>query len=123
ILIADDMAIFREPLEAAFGAAGYAVVAAPSGTAALGAMRNRVPDMVVLDMDMPGSDGVAVLTRMRQDSKLRDVPVLILSAESDRTRIIEAARLGISGYMLKSQFSLKHLLERIQSILSPARIQ
>jgi HD-like signal output (HDOD) protein/CheY-like chemotaxis protein len=118
ILVVDDMPIFREPMQAALASAGFSVMSAATGAEALSLMSERAPDVVVLDLGMPGLDGIAVLTRMREDPRLRTTPVIILTATADRDRVVRAAKLGIAGYILKSKFSLKELLDRIRSLLA-----
>lgn len=59
-------------------------------------------------------DGLAVLRHMRYDKAFRAIAVIILSAEADRGRVVEAIELGISGYVLKAQFSLTDLVQRVK---------
>ena len=118
VLIVDDVAIFRELLEHALTHAGFRVTSAASGPVALASLRSRAPDAVLLDVEMPGLDGVAVLKRMRENPALRNIPVLMLSATTDRTRIVQAARHGIRGYVVKSSVSMRDLVERVRSLTS-----
>src|ERR1700733_7708879 len=99
ILVVDDMAIFREPIEALLREEGYTPRGASDGPAALAMMEAEPPDLVLLDLAMPTMDGLRVLSKMRQSPRLMQVPVIILSAGGDKARIREAATLGISGYV------------------------
>lgn len=119
ILVADDMAIFREPIEAVLCGAGFKVVTATNGVEVLKAVAATPPDLILLDLAMPVLDGLATLGTLRGQDATRHLPVIVLSAETDKSRIIEAVKLGISGYLLKSQFSLKAMLERVQLTLAP----
>jgi len=119
VLVVDDMAVFREPIQAVLRAEGFDAHTAGSGYEAVALMASVGPALVILDIEMPGMDGLAVLQHMRNDRALKATPVLILSAKADRPKVLEAAQLGISGYILKSNFSLKALLAKVRSICAP----
>jgi HD-like signal output (HDOD) protein/CheY-like chemotaxis protein len=121
VLIVDDMPVFREPIEVVLRSAGYATVTASNGQEALILMATRRPDLLLLDLGMPVMDGIEVLRRVRQEEALRDLPVIILTAEAERERVVEAAKLGIAGYVLKSSFSLRDLLAKIQALCPNGR--
>lgn len=75
ILVVDDMAICREPIAEVLQDHGYDVVCAASGEEALVALRKQQPDVVLLDMAMPGLDGLAVLRTIRCHREWRSLPV------------------------------------------------
>lgn len=79
----------------------YDVLLASSGGEALKIMEKNVPDVVFLDYEMPGLDGKSVLKIMRDHSVLKDIPVVFLTGETDKERIIEVFKLSPDGYMLK----------------------
>lgn len=116
VLIVDDMPVFRDPIEAVLRSAGYTAITASNGQEALDLMSLRRPNLLLLDLGMPVMDGIEVLRRVRQEQVLCDLPVIILSAEAERERVVEAAKLGIAGYVLKSSFSLRDLLAKIQAL-------
>jgi len=117
ILVVDDMAICREPIAEALQGRGYDVVCASSGEEALSALREHRPDIVLLDMAMPGLDGLAVLRTIRSNREWRSLPVIMLTDKADRECIVGAASLNIQGYILKSNFSLSALLARVKACL------
>jgi HD-like signal output (HDOD) protein/CheY-like chemotaxis protein len=118
ILIVDDHAIFREPLKVVLEQHGYRVDLASSGSAAFAALASAPPDLIVLDLTMPGMDGEEFLSSLRNDPLHRAVPVVILSVRTDRCSVTRIARLGVSGYVLKDSFSLDRLLSAIGSALA-----
>lgn len=122
VLIVDDMPIFREPIEVVLRAEGLNTVTASNGREALAAISANTPDLVLLDLGMPGMDGLTCLRILRGNKTLKATPVIILSAESDRAHIVEAVTLGISGYLLKSNFSLKTMLEKVRAALGPKAV-
>jgi HD-like signal output (HDOD) protein/CheY-like chemotaxis protein len=119
VLVVDDMPIFREPIEAILRAEGFEVVTATNGQEAITVLSATKPALVLLDLGMPVMDGLVVLHHMRQHKMFKATPVIILSAETDRGRIVEAVKLGISGYVLKASFSLKDLLSKVNAHFAP----
>lgn len=100
VLVADDHPFLRAGLEAVLRTAGMAVVASVGdGDAALAAIRAEEPDVVVLDVAMPGRDGVATLAALRERGDQR--PVVILTASIDDRQLLSAIHQGASGIVLK----------------------
>jgi CheY-like chemotaxis protein/HD-like signal output (HDOD) protein len=118
ILVVDDMAIFRDPIALSLQAAGYQVLKAADGKEALASLRAQRPDLVLLDVAMPGLDGMSVLAEMRNDPALASIPVIMLTALSDKAQVLQAASHGVRDYLLKSQFSLQDLLQRVKKHLA-----
>jgi HD-like signal output (HDOD) protein/CheY-like chemotaxis protein len=117
ILIIDDMPIFREPIAACLKLAGYETICAGDGLEGLKLARNHLPEMILLDMAMPGMDGIQVLQRLRGEPRTASTPVLMLTAVADRDRVIQAIQSGAQEYLLKSRFTTKDLLARIEKHL------
>ena len=112
------MAVFREPIAASLKVAGYQTHCAENGREALDLARKVRPDLVLLDMAMPVMDGLAYLAACSSDPTLKHIPVILLTAVSDKDYIIKAAGFGVKSYLLKSQFSTHDLIKRIQSVLT-----
>ena len=117
ILVVDDMALCREPIGEALRARGYEVLCAADGTDALSLVRRQRPDLVLLDVNLPGMSGLAVLRAMRNDPELKQLPVIMLTERADRQAVAETAELGVRGYLLKSAFSLEELYTRVKACL------
>lgn len=118
ILVVDDMELFREPIAAALRSRGFEVKTAGDGHSALRLARNQPLDLVLLDLAMPGMDGLSVLASMRADSRLKDLPVILLTAVADRDYVIRAGKLGAKYYLLKTQFSIDQLVDRAKLVLA-----
>jgi adenylate cyclase len=89
VLVVDDHDMLRSGLSVALSAAGYVVESAPDGLAALAAVSESRPDVVVLDLRMPVMDGFATLARLRADPRTADIPVVVATAAEDqRSRIL-----------------------------------
>jgi len=113
ILVIDDEPQIRRSLQVNLEGKGYAVAAAADAGQALQAIANRAPDVIVLDLLMPGMDGMALTRRIREHST---VPIIILSAIGDERKKVEALELGADDYVTKP-FSTEELLARIRSVL------
>lgn len=118
VLVVDDMAILRDPIAICLRQAGFDAACAADGAAALEAMRKSPPDLLLLDLAMPNVDGLRVLRAMRQEPRLAGLPVILLTAVSDSRVIVEARKLGVREYMLKSRFSLSELVARVRRCLA-----
>lgn len=96
---------------------GYEVLIAADGTTGLALARSESPDLIVLDLMLPGTDGHRVLRTLREEG--RDTPVLILSARGDETDKVLGFQLGADDYVAKP-FGLLELLARIDALLRRA---
>ena len=115
-LLVDDDVRLPEMLEAFLAPQGVAITRAGAGAAALGLMDRRAFDVVILDIMMPGMDGLEVLRRLRAKS---NVPVIMLTARGDETDRIVGLELGADDYLPKP-FSPRELLARIRALVRRA---
>ncbi len=120
VLVVDDMAIVREPIAASLSDAGFEIRQASNGKEALLLMTDWVPQLILLDVAMPEMDGLTMLAKLRELPSFKDLPVILLTAVSDRDAVRKAAALGIRDYLLKSSFSLKDLLGRVNKHIAGA---
>ena len=118
ILIADDDAFIRVPLEWILAQEGFEPDTAADGDECMEKLRSDPPDLVVLDVMMPGLDGFEVCRRMKDDPKLRQVPVLLLSARGREHDLERGLALGAAEYMTKP-YSPTDLMLRIRGLLDP----
>ena len=95
---------------------GFRVSTAASGTAALGAVRDERPALVVLDLMLPGMSGYEVMEAIRADPLVADTPVLMLTARKEEADRIQGLALGADDYLIKP-FSPAELVLRVQAIL------
>ena len=114
VLVTDDDRAVREALERALQLAGYEVELASDGDSALAAIDRRTPDAVVLDIMMPGLDGLDVTRRLRRGGNR--VPVLLLTARDAVGDRVEGLDAGADDYLPKP-FALDELLARIRALL------
>ena len=101
LLIADDKAGGRELVRAVFERSGYAVFEAADGLEALRAAREVRPDLIVLDLNMPGMDGFGVIQELRRDAEFATTPALALTASAMQGERERAMAAGFTGYISK----------------------
>jgi len=113
ILVVDDEPGVRRLLHANLVARGYAVTAVETGEEALARLDEDAPDLVVLDLMLPGLSGLDVCRGLRAASP---VPILVLSAHGEEQTKVEALDLGADDYLTKP-FSVDELLARVRALL------
>jgi DNA-binding response OmpR family regulator len=95
---------------------GYAVVTAADGNAALLAAQRDKPDLILLDLMLPGLDGTDVTRKLKADARTADIPIVMLTAKGEETDVVVGLTLGADDYITKP-FSMKILLARVGSVL------
>ena len=114
VLVVDDDQAILVALERALTLEGFAVRTAASGLAALAAVREQPPEVVVLDIGLPDVDGVAVTRRLRGEGA--DVPICILSARDEVSDRVAGLEAGADDYVVKP-FALEELVARLHALL------
>lgn len=115
ILTVDDSRTVRIIVRNAFKAYDCEVIEAGDGVEGLAKARSK-PDLVLLDITMPGMDGVAMLEQMHADPELKDVPVVMLTAEGQKEIAERAIALGSRGY-LRKPFGNDVLISHVRTII------
>ncbi|MBD3940504.1 response regulator transcription factor [Microbacterium sp. NEAU-LLC] len=113
VLVVEDDATVREVVESYLGAAGFMVDTATDGFAALDAIAQRTPDLVVLDRMLPGIDGAEVCRRIR---RTEDIPVILLTALGAPEDRVDGLEAGADDYVTKP-FSPRELVLRVQAVM------
>jgi two-component system, OmpR family, alkaline phosphatase synthesis response regulator PhoP len=116
VLVVDDEEDIRELVELNLGREGYKVLACESGEQALHMARSKTPDLIVLDLMLPGIDGLEVCKRLKADSALQRIPVVMLTAKGEESDIVAGLELGADDYITKP-FSGKVLVARVRRLL------
>jgi len=116
ILVVDDDRDVAQTVELALRRRGFKVAMANSGVEALKVLRRYDPDLVILDVLMPGMSGLEVCRRLRSDPKTTTLPIIFLTARGQERDRIEGLRAGADDYLSKP-FNLEELLLRVNAVL------
>lgn len=121
-LIVDDYSTMRRIVKNLLHDLGYPNVAeADDGRTALPMLQAGGFDFVVTDWNMPDMPGLDLLKAIRADENLKELPVLMVTAEAKRDQIVEAAQAGVSGYVIKP-FTAETLKQKLDKILAPRAV-
>lgn len=116
ILVADDRATSRELVRVALEHSGYLVYEAADGAQALASARDILPDLIILDLHMPGLDGFGVIEEIRRDAQLTATPVMALTASAMQGDREHALALGFTSYLAKP-IQLRNLRKEVERLL------
>jgi two-component system phosphate regulon response regulator PhoB len=120
ILIVDDEEDIIELIQYNLKNEGYSILTAEAGEQAIKIAKQARPDLIVLDLMLPGMDGLEVTRYLRSNEQTRDLPIVILTAKGEESDIITGLELGANDYISKP-FSPKVLTARIRAILRRRR--
>ena len=116
IVIVEDDESIREMLRYYFRSVGYHVESYESGEAYFEAEREQVPSLFILDIMLPGMDGLEILRRIRSDPALKDVPTLMLTARTSEMDKVKGLESGADDYVVKP-FGIMELQARVKALL------
>jgi two-component system, cell cycle response regulator len=122
ILIADDSLVIRAIVRSGLEEEGYLVIEADDGLTAVEQCRQQRPDVVLLDIEMPGLDGHQVLNQLKADAELKNIPVVFLTSRTGMDDIVAGLRGGAHDY-LKKPFEPAELLARVGSAAHVKQLQ
>lgn len=116
VLIVDDEAFNVDYFEQELEDLGYQIITAFNGQEALDKIKSQQPDLILLDLMMPVLDGFAVLAQIKADMVLRDIPVIIISAEHDSKSVVKGIKQGADDYITKP-VDTEHLAQKLREYL------
>jgi len=119
ILVVDDEEDIRELVELNLSHEGFKVISCESGEQALEMAGSELPDLVVLDLMLPGIDGLEVCRKLKGNLKTENIPVVMLTAKGEETDIVTGLEIGADDYVTKP-FSGKVLVARVRRLLRRA---
>src|SRR5579864_4398817 len=122
ILVVDDESESRTLLTAILTAEGYGVRLADGGALALASIELNRPELILLDVRMPGLDGFEVCRRLKQRDETRDIPLIFISASGEIEEHVEGFRLGAVDFVTKP-FQREELLARVRTHLELGQLR
>jgi len=117
ILLVEDDRFLRELIAKKIKSANYEVIEAIDGESAAIKVKELKPDLVLLDLILPGIDGFGILAKMKEDLATSQIPVIILSNLSQQEEVDKALKLGAADFLIKAHFVPGEIIEKIKKIL------
>jgi len=119
ILIVDDFATLRMSLRSVLEQLGYSEIdEAEEGQEAVSKLKEKDYDLIISDIDMPLMNGFELLNHIKKDDNLKNIPIIFITAEAEREKIVEAIKAGLDAYITKP-FSISTLQQKIETIFNP----
>ncbi len=117
IVVVEDDKFLREMISRKLDKEGYEVIQAIDGEKGEQKIKEEKPDLVLLDLILPGIDGFEVLSNIKQDSELKDIPVIILSNLGQKSEVERGLKLGAVDFLIKAHFTPGEIITKIQEII------
>jgi len=117
VLIVEDDRFLHNLLSRKLKEYGCKVFSAQDGEAALRETKKETPDLILLDIILPGVDGFEVLERLKADEKHKNIPVLILSNLGQEEDIKKGNELGADGFLIKANFTLDEIMSKVAEVV------
>jgi DNA-binding response OmpR family regulator len=117
ILIIEDDKFLRQLILRKLEREGYQVVEAVDGEEGYKKIKLEMPDIVLLDLILPGIDGFEFLSRVKEDDTINKIPVIILSNLGQREDIDRGLKLGAVDYLIKAHFTPSEIIEKVRNVL------
>ncbi|MDH4329964.1 MAG: response regulator [Candidatus Moranbacteria bacterium] len=118
ILLIEDDAILRDTLMEFLKKEDFEAMAASDGEMGVKVAKKELPDLILLDIVLPRKNGYEVLAEIKKDEKIKDIPVVILTNLAGLDNIEKALELGATNYLVKGDYKLQEIVEKIRSIMS-----
>ena len=117
ILIIEDDTFIRDIYQIKFQQEGFEVMMAEDGVVALERLNQFVPDIILLDVIMPYMDGMEVLRKIKENGKLKEIPIIMLTNISEKEKIDEGMEPGANDYLIKSHFTPSEVVHKVRTLL------
>jgi DNA-binding response OmpR family regulator len=117
ILIVEDDKFLRELISQKLSKEGYDISEAVDGEKGVKSVQEIKPDLVLLDLILPGIDGFEVLSRIKADSAIAQIPIIILSNLGQKDDIERGLKMGAADYLIKAHFTPGEIISKIKGIL------
>ncbi len=117
ILIIEDDKFLRDLMAQKLTKEGYEILEAIDGEIGIKKVREEKPDLVLLDLILPGIDGFEVLSRMKENPDLAKIPVIILSNLGQREDVERGLKMGAVDYLIKAHFTPREIIDKIKNAI------
>ena len=120
ILIIEDDTFLSGIYASKFEKEGFQVFLGTDGEAGLKSAKNNIPDIILLDVLLPKLDGFEVLESIKQDEKIRHIPVILLTNLGQKEDVDKGLKLGATDYLIKAHFMPQETVDKVKKVLAAA---
>lgn len=117
VLVIEDDKFLRELISQKLSKEGYDVIEAVDGEKGIETAKSEKPDLILLDLILPGIDGFEVLSKIKADSEASGIPIIILSNLGQKDDIEKGLKMGAVDYLIKAHFTPAEIIEKIREIM------
>lgn len=117
ILVVEDDKFLRDMITRKLDKEGYETSQAVDGEEGLELIREEKPDLILLDLIMPGVDGFEVLEEMNDDADIKDIAVVILSNLGQKSEVERGLELGAEDFLIKAHFTPEEIIEKVKETI------
>lgn len=117
ILIIEDDKFLRELISRKLSSENFEVIEAVDGESGLKKAKEEAPELILLDLILPGIDGFEVLAKIKEDAAVASIPVIILSNLGQRDDVERGLKLGAVDYLVKAHFTPNEIIKKVQEVL------
>jgi DNA-binding response OmpR family regulator len=117
ILFIEDESALQKTFGEILSQEGYQMISALDGEIGLRLAKTKKPDLILLDLILPKIDGFEVLKRLKEDKETKDIPVIVLTNLEGIGDVNKAIEAGATTYLVKAQYTLEEILEKIKKVL------
>ena len=117
ILFIEDESALQKTFGEILRQEGYEMISALDGETGLRLAKSENPDLILLDLILPKMPGFDVLKKLKEDNETKDIPVIVLTNLEDIKDVDRAIELGATTYLVKAQYSLEEIVEKIKNAL------
>ena len=118
LLIVEDDGLILDTLAHRFRSEGFYVTAVTDGDMALKSIAEDPPDIILLDLLIPGTDGMEILRQLKKKEEQKKIPIVILTNLSDSSKVAEAISNGVYDYLVKSDWKMENLVTKVKGYFS-----
>lgn len=115
-MIVEDDRLLRDMMSRKLEKEGYEVILVVDGSEAESKIKEERPDVVLLDLILPGVNGFEILEAIKKDDNLKDIPVIILSNLGQKSEVDRGIELGASDYLVKAHFTPSEIIEKLKKL-------
>ena len=119
ILIIDDAAEIGRFYNSVLTQSGFDVLIAEDGSRGILKAETERPRLIMLDLCLPDTDGLKVLTALRSKDATRNIPIIVFTGSATKQKVDEAISLGANAFIFKGMMPIKQMVEKIQALISP----